>query len=492
MTTLRDAISDMRARAKAMPKVKAVPIATEGALRKLEAWIAGQREASDEADTALLARVRPIPLQSLPDRDVRKSVPPAWRKIDRDIASEREWVLGLTSEAVKRNSKRIDRALVLTWLESFPKGLGASDLAAAAEVAANRRDWPYRIAGNDFDLWNRESAAEKVGIELLRSDDPDDVLRRAALNPGVYSGNLVQTALERAADIVATGVNGKAAQDCNALLNLLDTLGEAGITSETRPLFMRALLKPWVKAAPDGDLRLRIQKFALKEYGDPRFEAANWARLSKELVARGHSQDAEVVRLVLLRWLNRASFEIFFTLIGKSTTNPVQWAAREEFWRNYLEKDQISRAFFILGPQAINHTWDENNRKKIDEAGGYGHFKDGADAGHSAFLMEIGDVVVAEWTHDGSCCFWKPNAVHRPDFGNIKSNKYNTFDGRFMRNTIAMRGAAERQANAMGGGQLWVALPHNPQRLRGKRGWHAKFARQIRSWTGIAWSEAEW
>lgn len=487
MTKLRDAIRGMSARAKAMPKPKAAPTATADALQKLEAWVAAQREMSDEEDAALLARVRLIPPHSLPDRDVRNSVPPAWRKTDRNMESEREWVLGLTSEAVKRDTKRIDRALVLTWLECFPEGLGASDLAAAAKFAASRRDWPYNKAGDEFNLWDRASAAKTIGKELLRADDPDGVLRRAALNPGVYSGNLVQAALEYTANIVATGASGTASRDCNALLDLLDKLGDGGITSETRPLFMRALLKPWIKAAPDSDLRVRIQKFALKQYGDPRFDASNWARLSRDLSARGYGDDAEGVRNVVLRWLNRASFEIFFKLIGQSTSDPIQWAAREEFWRHYLEKDQISRAFFILGSEAENRArpyWE-----KLDEAGGYGRLKEGVDPSHSAFLMEIGDVIIAEWTHNASCCFWRPDAIHRPDFSNIRGKR---FDGRLMRNTDKMKAAAAKQATATGGQPLWAALAHTPQRLKGSRGWHAKFARHLRGWTGIAWSEAEW
>lgn len=473
--------------AQAMPKPKTVPSGTANALQKLEAWVAGQHEASDEADAALLARVRPLPPQSLPDRDVRKSVPPAWRQTDRNITSEREWVLGLTKEAVKRDTKRIDRALVLTWLESFPEGAGSSDLAAAARVAANRRDWPYRKAGEEFALWDRASAADMVGKEILRSGDPDEVLRRAALNPGVYSGNLVQAALECLANMVAKGSGGTASRDCNALLDLLEKHGDACITSETRPLFMRALLKPWIKDPPDSDLRVRTQKFALKHYGDPRFDASNWSRLSRELLARGHGDDAEAIRNVVLRWLNRASFEIFFKLIGQSTSDPIQWAAREEFWRHYLEKDKISRAFFILGSEAERRA--RPHSEKLDEAGGYGRLKEGVDPSHSAFLMEIGDVIIAEWTHNASCCFWRPNAVHRPDFSNIRGKR---FDGRLMRNTDEMKVAASKQAKVLGGQPLWAALAHTPQRLKGSRGWHAKFARHIRAWTGIAWSEAEW
>jgi hypothetical protein len=491
MTKLRDAIRGMSAQAKAMPKPKAAPTATAHALQKLEAWVAGQREMSDEEDAALLARVRLIPPHSLPDRDVRNSVPPAWRKTDRNMESERAWVLGLTNEAVKRDTKRIDRALVLTWLECFPEGLGASDLAAAAKFAASRRDWPYNKAGDEFNLWDRASAAKTIGKELLRADDPDGVLRRAALNPGIYSGNLVQTALEYTANTVATGPTQTAARDCNALLDLLDQLGDAGITTKTRPLFIRALLMPWTTAAPDRDLRVRIQKLALKEYGDPRFNASSWARFSSDLVAKGYGEDAEAARKVLLRWLNSAAFDVFFRLIGRSTANPVQWAAREEFWRHYLEKDYISRAFFILGPQAVKGA-KPDEQKLINEAGGYGHFSDGADVGHSAFLMEIGDVIIAEWTHDGSCCFWKPNAVHRPEFENIKELKHKKFNGRLMRKTDAMKIAAKRQADTIGGQVLWDALSHNPPRLKNKRGWHSKFARHIRSWTGIAWSEAEW
>lgn len=240
----------------------------------------------------------------------------------------------------------------MTWLDVFPKGDGAAVLASAARTAAERYEWPYRAAGREFNLWDHDEAAQRVGKELLTGTDADTVLRRASLHAGVYSGNLVQSALASICDEVADSNRSNAATNCENLLGLLTRMGDAAVSSATRPLLVRALLKPWANTAPDNELRVRIQRFALNQYGDPRFDTSKWSGFSQALQARGYSQDVEGLKTVLLQWLNRAAFEIFFKLIGKSTSAPEQWAAREEFWRHYLEHNHIKRAYFMLGTDA--------------------------------------------------------------------------------------------------------------------------------------------
>lgn len=484
MTALRDAIRQLRAVAGALPRVPDTPVHTGQASRRLEKREASRMMSDPEVDAELLRRVRPADPESLSNRDVRQSLPPAWRWFDRSKRNDAEWLTRLTIDAVKRQSRQIDRALVMTWLDLFPNEQGAEILAQAAGTAAERHDWPYRSAGREFQLWDRHEGALRVGKELLEAAEPDAVLRRASLHAGVYSGNLVQSALESVCDVVADSKWVVAAGNCENLLGLLERMGDAAVSTRTRPLLVRALLRPWIEAAPDNELRVRIQRFALKQYGDPRFDGSKWAQFFADLEARGYKQDAEALKTIVLQWLNRAAFEIFFKLIGQSTSDPIQWAAREEFWRHYLETDHIKRAYFMLGTDAERRA--RPHWQKLQEAGGYGLIDTGADPDHSAFLMEIGDVVIAEWTHSGSCCFWRPDAVHRPVFG------LRRYDGGLMRNTDRMSGAAARQATKLGGDPLWIALAHTPQRLRTTRGWHAKFARQIRDWTSICWTEAEW
>jgi hypothetical protein len=484
MTALRDAIRQLRAVASALPRLHDKPLYTAQASRRSEKLGASTMVSDPEVDAELLRRVRPTDPESLSNRDVRRSLPPGWRLLDSAERSDAEWLTRLTIDAVKRQSRQIDRALVMTWLDVFPYEQGTEILARAAGTAAERHDWPYRAAGREFQLWDRREGALRLGKELLDAVDPDAVLRRASLHTGVYSGNLVQSALESVSNVVADSKQVAAAGNCEKLLELLERMGDAAVSSRTRPLLVRALLRPWIEAAPDNELRVRIQRFVLKQYGDPRFDGSRWAQFFEDLKARGYKEDAETLKTIVLHWLNRAAFEIFFKLIGQSTSDPIQWAAREEFWRHYLETNNIKRAYFMLGTDAERRA--RPHWQKLQEAGGYGLIDTGADPDHSAFLMEIGDTVIAEWTHSGSCCFWKPDAVHRPIFG------LRRYDGGLMRNTDRMSGAAARQAAQLGEGPLWIAQAHTPQRLRGTRGWHAKFARQIRDWTSIRWAEAEW
>jgi hypothetical protein len=484
MTALRNAIRQMRITAGTLPRVPDFPVETVRALKRLEKWQMSYVAPDAEEDAQLLQRVRPIQPEQLSSRDIRRSLPPAWRWLDRNQGDDLEWLTRLTTDAVARASRPIDRSLVMTWLDVFPEGDGADVLANAARTAAERYEWPYRPAGREFNLWDHDEAAQRVGKELLTGTDADAVLRRASLHAGVYSGNLVQSALTSICDEVADSHRSNAATNCENLLGLLTRMGDAAVSSATRPLLVRALLKPWANTAPDNDLRVRIQRFALKQYGDPRFDTSKWSAFSQALQTRGYSQDMESLKAILLQWLNRAAFEIFFKLIGQSTSAPEQWAAREEFWRHYLEHNHIKRAYFMLGSDAERRArpyW-----QKLQEAGGYGLIDSDANPDHSAFLMEIGDVIIAEWTHNGSSCFWKPDAVHRPIFGAKR------YDGSLMRATDKMKVAAYRQAVSLRSDSLWIALPHNPPRSSYKRGWHSKFAFQIREWTGIRWTEAEW
>jgi|GEM_PF-938460 len=484
MTGLRDAADYAQSKARALIRPPAEPRETVRALRLLEKHEASSREHADEDDLVLLGRLRALAPAAISPRDLGRVVTPAWRRLDRREESARAWVVAITDRALALERRPTDRAIVRTWLDVFPEGPAAEHLAQAAEAAAERHDWAFRPAGRVFDLWSPQGAPARIGDALLSSLEPDEVLRRAALTPGVYGGRLVQSAIERAAESVARTGQETAARDVAALLDLIDKLGDAGLSSSLVPLLVRAILEPWTRHAADADLRTRAQRFVLRHVGDPRTAERAWRNLEAALAERGVAADVEALRDVVRRWLVRANFEIFFRIIGASTSNKEQWDAREEFWRHYLENDHVDDARFILGSAAERQA--RVHAGVLSDAGGYGRFEYEHDASASALLMVIGDVIVAEWTHNGSACFWETGAVHRPS---ITASRY---DGRYMRASDVMKVAALKQARALGVEPLWTAKSHNPPRTRFERGWHRKFARHIRDLAGIRWPEAEW
>lgn len=467
--SLRKAISSLGARARAWPRLPSDPIALPRAARRLEQRLARSRHISAEEAQALLERVRSENPARLSAADLRRALEPAWKRWQ-DEASHAEWLQDLTRAALALNRRSVDRRIISSWIQVFPAGSLASILASAAEQAAERHSWAYRDAGRRFHLWDRSKGPAALGRAMLQQGDLAAVLRQAGIPAVQVASGLVQAALGCASDDVAEASEGTATAACTTLLALMEQLGQSSILAEARPWTVRALLRPWRDKAPPPELKARIQKHLISVVGDPRLSPTPWHGIETAWRSRGDHEDAQTLRLVLKRWLVSASFETFFRVMGRTTENPIQWRARENFWREYLEGGHVQEAWFILGHEAERqlHAY----HAELQEAGGFGRFDGGATPSHSALLMQIGDVMIAEWTHNGSCCFWQRNAVNRPTFYNDR------YDGRYMRNSEAMRAAAARQARELGAEPLWQALSHHD-------GWESRFRQVIRDLTGI-------
>lgn len=467
--SLRDAIVEVSARIPGWPRLASDPIALPRAVRNIKNPLEKAQTMESEED-AFLARVTGCPPEELSPRDVRRALAPAWRSLDRKGPVSLEWVQELTRTALALERRAADRAIIHAWLDVFPSCQGRETLATAAREAAERRDWPFRGAGRKFALWDPAEGPRELGRALLASEDPEALLEEAAMGPGRRTSGFVQAALATVCDDVAETKGKQAESDCTALLDLLDRLGPDGILQDTQARVVRALLRPWRTAPPEQGLKVRIQKRLVATVGDPRTHPVRWHGVEAALRALGHAEDADTLRLILKRWLVAASFEIFFRIMGRTTEDPVQWRARETFWRPYLEKGHVGEAWFILGSEAERQA--KAYREELAEAGGFGRFDAGANPSHSALLMTIGDLVIGEWTHNGSCCFWQKNAVHRPELYRAR------YDGTYLRNSEAMRGAAEWQARKLCSDPLWEAHAHLGQ-------WQRRFAETIRRLTGI-------
>jgi hypothetical protein len=467
--TFADAIAGISARARAWPRLPPHPIALPRAARQVERRFSQSRTISAGGAEVLLQRIRSEDPANLSAMDLRHALEPAWQRWQAD-ADHADWLRGLTRAALAFNRRSVDRRLVGAWIQLFPQGPLAGELASAAREAAERHDWPYRSAGQRFHLWDPEEGPATLGLALLEAAAPADVLREAAIGPVQVGAGLVQAALARASDVVAETAGAGATAACTALLNLIDQMGPEAILSETRAWMVRGLLRPWRHSTPPMELKARIQKHLVAAVGDPRLGQTRWLGIERAWRDAGKSEDADTLRLILKRWLVSASFETFFRIMGRTTGDPGQWQARERFWRKYLEGGHVHEAWFILGHEAERQV--RAYRDELAEAGGYGRVDKGATSSHSALLMQIGDIVIAEWTHNGSCCFWQRNAVRRPALYEMR------YDGHYMRNSERMRRAAARQASELGSKPLWEAHTHHD-------GWETRFADVIRRLTGI-------
>jgi hypothetical protein len=184
--------------------------------------------------------------------------------------------------------------------------------------------------------------------------------------------------------------------DIHACLALFVQQGELAFM-EQAPDVAGALLLPFADAARTEELGIPIQRFLLTHLGDPRLEPAGWLRVDP------------VAKQVMLRWLVGASLERFFALIARSAMEQ-HWTYRRAFWTAYHERNLISEAWVVLGDDAL----DDAQRRWAEDELACGRLLGNSDRSHCVLLLRIGDLVIAEWSHNGTCRLWHDDSASCP------------------------------------------------------------------------------
>ncbi len=467
---LRRAISETRAkrlRGRALPDV---PPHMARALAALERRFPNATPAgrgNPLSDRVFLARAATRPVMALSAHDARRALRPAWAELMPDSEGQArddavvtlDWVRALTERLARMEWAPADRRLAMVWLDLFPRGDAAYLLAKAARMAVARHPWPLRDAGERLALWDVSEGPRRLGQALL-TGEPRRVLVEAGLS-SLPDAGIVQAALDRVADDVARST-AAAVRDVTALIDLLEAM-PGPKDARLSPALVHGLLAPWLGQEPPPELKRRVQALLLLRAGDPRFKGAqHWKGLAKAMADRGYPQSARIEAL-FLRWLIGEAFELFFKLLEDTAGNTVQWQRRQTYWRRYLDAGRITNAWFLLGNDAAYWAREQGDRLK---ATGYGRLSGGvSSAKQSALLFRIGELTIAEWSDNGSCCFWRPGASQMPEFGAPE------LDGTYLRASIVMeRIAAQDQRRT--GQWLWQAIGHRGQ-------WETKFDNAI-------------
>lgn len=167
-----------------------------------------------------------------------------------------------------------------------------------------------------------------------------------------------------------------------------------------------ALLLPHIDLKPRPETKARLEAFLLRHLRDPRLFPQKWQRVS---------QDA---KQVFLRWLVGGTLEDFFRLIEKSAWKQ-HWAYRRAFWEAYLKRDLIQDAWVALGeePRSVAKQVFRNVSGLA-----FGSLSS-ADRNHSVLLMRIGDLIIAEWSHSGTCRIWKVGSSGSPQLHQMRYSR---------------------------------------------------------------------
>ena len=163
-----------------------------------------------------------------------------------------------------------------------------------------------------------------------------------------------------------------------------------------RRLLAAALLLPFADPQVPGQPVEAIKSFLLEHYGHPRVKVTNWQGVRAEAIE------------VFMRWIVQATLEAFFDVVD-ATAKPEHWLYRRAFWEAYRRQGYLSDAWVVLG----RHARQEVNLRLSHLKGSYGILR-GSQSDQSVLLMKVGDLVIAEWSHQGACRIWRSQQPEAP------------------------------------------------------------------------------
>lgn len=309
--------------------------------------------------------------------------------------------MGAALGRVREHARGV-RSLLRNVLRLWPK-----ELPIAAQIQRVLKEELKAATSPRLREWQRR--VEKYG--LLSVEGPRNFANLLSAEPGRrtqvledagLAGDLAYSAFlaevdELLADRLKAHLLAQRYEELDSSLELLAPSGRLTFQNQA-PIVADALLLPFVQAEPPSKVQGTIQAFLLTHLKDPRLIQSGWARVTP------------AAKDVMLRWMVTASLEDFFALIARRAQEG-HWRYRKAFWSAYLKRKYIADAWVILGENA-----ELEARQRWREAvPAHGQLR-GGDPDHCVLILRIGNVVVTEWSHNGTCRLWLQDADACPRF----------------------------------------------------------------------------
>lgn len=263
---------------------------------------------------------------------------------------------------------------------------------------------------------------------LLRSDGPEffsqnfidgsesafEIIQEAGLTgPLEYRGFIRHAYRELASKIQERLESRKmSSSELSRLLTLAEDSNaqkrELRFPLEVNHILVDSLLLPFESRDPEKKIQDLIKSFLMCHIGDPRLRRERWEGV-----------DERALR-VIRHWMVAVTLEDFFRILDEATKRDSDsdadrhWPYRRAFWTAYLNRDQISEAWVVLGWRVA-----EDTRHVLSElSSSYGELNrsSGARPSHAVLIMQIGSLIITEWSHSGKFRVWHTGNREAPQF----------------------------------------------------------------------------
>lgn len=309
-------------------------------------------------------------------------------------------MLNRVVDMVRNKKRRPYRQLASAYLTDF-----AIDRPKLAQISGVLRDFAS-AAGEPWDKLQARYAlftgAEAVGrIARLALREQTNI--QGLLKPAGVRGMLLEAGFAEA--VHDKGLEILRSTPVHTAVERIDTVRRWSLDEE-RLIFKRckgqlarAVVLPFGERIPALAERNEILNFLIARFGDPRISGGEWIGLD------------DVVD-ILRRWLIEQSLRQFLDVVDKIAPDHM-WKYRRAFWQAYHEKELLQNAWVIFGDEGAVEA-----RRAFGKDVPFGRFRSGGrrqiEPGHAVLLLDFGECIVADWSHNGRCNIWKKSDRNCP------------------------------------------------------------------------------
>jgi hypothetical protein len=325
---------------------------------------------------------------------------------ERPIASNKN-LLDQFLDALRSTQSRIAiKRLIHSYCVHFdPKHAGIVRISTFLRESINSTqsssEWPERH--RHYMIFDPSEAPKQLARLTTQSANPRDALTKAGLK-----GQLLASGLSVHTFLSAMDATQKQLEKEPTLEHIEKAIawvhsddGQTYFYAQ-RSALANAVLLPWTREDPSEGIRQRIQNYLLETLGDPRIDRGAWVG----------TQDA--AREVLIRWLAQATLEQFLKVVDR-VAPPHQWDYRRAFWNAYIEKRTVRNAWVAFGSSGVQVANQIATRSADNLMRRFGRLT-GAASDQAVLLLSIGDLVIADWSHNGRLRIWRRGNRRAPEF----------------------------------------------------------------------------
>lgn len=360
----------------------------------LEAESAIEAEELAEVAERLQAAISQGRENSISSRDWRKSAWCLWMA-DRPLAGNRKFLAAYLDHIVSSAKRSLIKKLISAYLRDYEETRVNLHLVTQflKEHVANW-DWVWADRHQRFALFDSDGP-EKVAKILADNKQPvqdflDEVGLRGDLAFAGYARQVYKHYLEK-----LRHSNKEKFEELLPKVLKWSIDGECLRFPGWEVELANALLTPWQDKRPSESVQNEIEDFLLRYFKDPRIPTTpgyKWTAVGEDTKA------------VILRWLVGAALEQFLQVVDK-VAMVQQWRYRKAFWSAYHKAGVIDEAWVAFAWRGAAQA-----KRSFGTAKGFGKLSgSGVAAEHAVLVMKIGNLTIADWSHNGKCHMWTPS-----------------------------------------------------------------------------------